>query len=169
MSVATPNDRSNVNARRATAELATSRTTETRPRPWIRSAPAVWKSADSSASRSHSRRGAIAASSFRRSSLSGIAFEREQPALVLDTARPVGAETRRRDDAVARHEDRQRVVRAERPRGARGPGPAGKRRQLPVGDHLSARHGAQRASELVLERSPVDVELHVVERHVLAG
>src|SRR5215471_170608 len=140
MSAGISNERSSTNARRATADPATSSTTETWPRPWSRSAPAVWNSADSSARRSHSRFGAIAASSLRRSSESGMPLEREQTTLVLDAARPVRTEPVRGYDAVARDEDRQRVPRAERPRRARGSGPAGERGKLAVGDDLAARH-----------------------------
>src|SRR5947207_12589829 len=169
MSVATPKERSSVNARRATADPETSSTTEMRPRPWIRSAPAVWNSTDSSASRSHSRRGAIAASSFRRSSESRIPLEREQPPLVLHAARAVRAKTRRGNHTVARNEDRQRVLGAERPGCARRAGASGQRSQLAIGDNLASRDALQGARELLLERCPLMLELDVVERDLLAG
>ena len=87
--------RSSPNARRATAGSATSRWTENSPAPRRCRLPAVWKRPESSASRSQSRRGAIAASSRRTSSESGT-LELQQPALVVDAERPVASRSRRR-------------------------------------------------------------------------
>src|SRR5262249_3930627 len=115
-------------ARRATVELETSRWTSTLPRPrrWAR--PATWKRPESSASRSHSFMGAIAASSSRRSSESDIAFEREQAALVAEAVGAVRAEAAGGDDAVARNEDGEAASRAEAPGRTRRTRRAGKRR-----------------------------------------
>ena len=67
------------NARRATGESARSRWNATAPRPRRCTVPAVWKSAESSASRSHRRVGAIAASSARTSSASEAAAHSRTP------------------------------------------------------------------------------------------
>ena len=63
ISGSTRSSRSTANARRATADDATSRWKPSAPRPRRWSVPAVWNSADASARRSHRRVGAIAASS----------------------------------------------------------------------------------------------------------
>ena len=63
-----PTSRSSENARLAAAPLARSRCSDQSPRPCRCRLPAEWKSAESSASRSHSRSGAIRASSSRTSS-----------------------------------------------------------------------------------------------------
>ena len=87
--------------------------------------PAVWKSPESSARRSQSRCGSIAASSRRTSSESGT-FELQQPSLVLDPERAVAADPAGGDDAVAREDQRQPVLRAERARPRAAPA-AGRR------------------------------------------
>src|SRR5262249_27727191 len=98
------------------------------------------------------------------------ALEREHAALVLRPERAVAADPAGRDDAVARDDDGEAVLRAEgagRPRRARPPRERG---QLAVGDELSARHRAQRLAERAREaRVPVEVELDILELDLLAG
>src|SRR6185295_13324313 len=108
ISDATPNVRRRLNARRATADSARSRCTETSPRPRRWMLPAVWKRPESSASRSQSLRGAMPASSLRRSSESDT-FEGEQSLLVLDAERAVRADPVRTDDTVAGNDDAEPV------------------------------------------------------------
>ena len=86
---------------------------QTSPRPSRCSRPAKWKSADSSASRSHSRSGAIAASSVRTSSENDT-LELQEPPLVAGAERAVRAEPVRADDAVAGHDDPEAVRGADR-------------------------------------------------------
>src|SRR3990172_5853760 len=100
-----PSSRRSENARRATAELPRSRWSATSPRPRRCKLPAVWKRADTSASRSQSRFGAIAASSLPRASKSDM-LEPQQVALELDAARAVAADPTGGDDAVAGQEER---------------------------------------------------------------
>src|SRR5262249_55236321 len=141
----TPHARSSAKARRATVELETSRWTSTLPRPrrWAR--PATWKSPETSARRSHSLAGAIAASSSRRSSESvGIAFEREQTPLVAGAVAAVRTEAAGGDDTVAGHEDREVATRTEAPSRACCTGRAGECGELGVGDDFAARDGAER-------------------------
>src|SRR5205823_6060290 len=99
--------------RRATVELETSRWTSTLPRPRRCARPATWKRPESSASRSHSLLGEIAASSSRRSSESAIALECEQAPLVAGAVGAVRAEAAGGDDAVARNDDREVAQRAD--------------------------------------------------------
>src|SRR5215213_6974697 len=120
-----PSSRRSANARRATAGVATSSWRAIAPRPCRCTLPAEWKSAETSASRQHPRRGAIAASSARRSSESGMPLEPQQPALVRETERAVAADPGRADDAVARDEEPEAVLGAEGPGGARRAGVAG--------------------------------------------
>src|SRR5688500_8125481 len=110
-----PKSRRSAKARRATAELERSRCRATSPRPRKWTLPAEWKRAGISASRQQPRSGAIAASSLRRSSESGMALETEQPALVGDPERPVRPDPVRRHDAVARDQEEVAVVCAEGP------------------------------------------------------
>lgn len=164
------NERSSANARRATADPDRSSTAETCPRPWMRSVPAVWKSADSSARRSHSRAGAIAASSLRRSSASVKTLEGEQPALVPEPERPIRAEPARADDPMARHEDGKAVAGAERPCRTRGAGAAGQRCELPVRHDFAARNRPQGGSDRLAEPGqPVQLEVDVAEVDGVAG
>src|SRR5690242_10218961 len=123
--------------------------------------PAVWKSAESSASLQQRRRGAIAASSSRRSSEKDT-LERQQAPLVLDPERPVAADAVRRDDAVARDERRQPVARAERARRPCRARPACERGELAVRDDLAPRHGAQHALAVAVE-TLVELELDIRE------
>src|SRR6266487_94682 len=126
--------------------------------------PAEWKSAESSASRSHSRAGAIAASSLRTSSESDT-FELQQPALVPDTAGAVATDPVRGDHAVARDDEGKPVVRANRAGGALRVRVAGERRQLAVGDDLAPRNIAQRLDDCSLELGqPVELERDIRER-----
>src|SRR5688572_23933309 len=134
-----PRSRRNVNARRAIAEVARSRWRPIWPRPCRWTLPAEWKSADTSASRQQPRLGAIAASSERRSSESAMALQREETALVPDAERPVAPDPPGADDTVARHEEREPVVRAECARGAGGARVPGELRQLAVGHHRAPR------------------------------
>src|SRR3954454_23447774 len=97
--------------------------------------PAAWKSAESSARRSHSRSGAIAASSLRTSSEKDI-LELQQAALVLDTARAVASDPGRGDHAVARDDELKAIVRADRTGCPLRIRVTGERRQLSVGDDL---------------------------------
>src|SRR5207237_5541411 len=114
-------------------ELATSSCTATSPCPRRWKLPAVWKSAESSASRSQRRAGAIAASSLRRSSASGKrTLELEQAPLVADAERAIRAEPAGRDHAMARQQHREAVPRAERPRRAVCVRVARQRRELAV-------------------------------------
>src|SRR2546421_4010248 len=146
-----------------------SRWTDTSPRPRRCTVPAAWKRPESSASRSHSCRGAIAASSLRRSSESDM-LEGEQPALVVRPMRAVRAEPRRRHDAMAGHDHGEAVVGAEAPGGPLGARVAGEGGQLAVGHDLAAGHAPQRLRDRELERrAPLEVELDVVERDGLAG
>src|SRR5438132_1837392 len=115
ISEVTPKSRSRLNARRATAELATSRWTATSPRPRRWTLPAAWNRPDSSASLSQSLRGAIAASSFRRSSERDT-FELQEASFVLQAEAAVAAETVGGDDSVAWEDERVAVLRAERTR-----------------------------------------------------
>src|SRR5437763_1737547 len=112
ISDATPRSRRRANARRATAAAPTSRWSETSPWPRRCRLPAVWKSAESSASRSQRRTGAIAASSLRTSSESDI-LELQEPALVPAAERAVRAEPVCGHHPVARNEDRQPVAGTE--------------------------------------------------------
>src|SRR2546430_16819184 len=93
----------------------------TLPRPRRGRRPETWKRPESSASRSHSLLGEIAASSSRRSSESAMALECEQAPLVAGAVGAVRAEAARGDDAVARNEDREVAPRAEAPGCARRP------------------------------------------------
>src|SRR6266568_9487706 len=77
--------------------------------------PAAWKRPESSASLSQSVRGAIAASSLRRSSDSDT-FELQEPPLVLRSETAVRTEAGCRNDTVARQDERKAIVRAERSR-----------------------------------------------------
>src|ERR1051325_7411410 len=132
-----------------------------RPRRWRR--PAEWKSPESSASRSQSAVGATRASSRLTSSESDM-LERQKAALVRRAEGAVPADTLRADDAVARDEDAEAVLRTERPCGAGGSGTAGERGELAVRDDVAARNRAQRTRELALERRQVvEIEIHVGE------
>src|SRR5262249_55671294 len=82
--------------------------------------------------------------------------------LVVDAEVAEGADAARADDTVAGHERAQPVPGAERAGRAGGAGMAGERCELAVGDHLSARHGPERAGALAVEAVLV-VELHVGE------
>src|SRR5206468_1660568 len=122
----TAHARSSAKARRATVELETSRWTSTLPRPRRCARPATWKSPEISASRSHSRAGAIAASSSRKSSESvGIALQREKAPFVAGAVGAVRAEAAGGDHAVARDEDREPVARTEAACGPRCSGRTG--------------------------------------------
>src|SRR5688572_18119893 len=109
-----PSPRRSVKVRRATADVPRSRCSAISPRPCRWTLPAEWKSAETSASRQHVRVGAIAASSARRSSESGMTLEPEELALVVDAERAVATDVVRADDAMAGQEEREAVVRAER-------------------------------------------------------
>src|ERR1051326_995794 len=131
--------------------------------------PAAWNRPESSASRAQSLRGAIAASSLRRSSESDT-LELQQAALVVDAEAPVVADAVRRHDAMAGQRERRPVVRAERPGGALRVRIAGVASQLPVRDDLAVRHRAERVGDRALERRQAfEVELERVERRPLAG
>src|SRR5439155_10488112 len=119
------------NARRATAALARSTCSETSPRPRRCSRPAKWNSAESSASRSHSRSGAIDASSLRTSSENDI-FELQETPLVSDPERPVRAESVGGDDPVAWDHQGKPVRRADRADRALCIGMPGQSRDLAV-------------------------------------
>src|SRR5262249_29480840 len=149
----------------------TSRCTSTLPRPRRCARPATWKSPESSASRSHSRAGAIAANSSRRSSDSnGVALELEQAALVADSVRAVGAQARGPDDTMAGNEKAEAVSRAEAAGRAGGPRRPRERGELAVGDGLPAGDGPERGRTAVEERSlVVEVDRHVLQRHELTG
>src|SRR4051794_22873698 len=171
ISEVTSRARRSAKARRATIELETSRWTSTLPRPRRCARPATWKRPESSASRSHSFAGAIAASSSRRSSESAmfVALEREQAPLVPGAVGAVRAEAAGRDDAMARDEDREMAVRAEAPGGARGTGSTGERRELAVGDDLAPRDRPERSRAAREKRGPVvEVDRHGLEWHLVA-
>ena len=156
--------------RRATAEVATSRWSAISPRPCRWTLPAEWKSAEISASRQQPRVGAIAASSARRSSESGMALEPEEPALVRESERAVAADPAGADDPMAREEQPEAVLGAEAPRRTRGARIAGELGQLAVGDDLAPRHSLQHVRGLELERGcALEVELEVDERDALPG
>src|SRR5581483_9122268 len=90
------------------------------------------------------------------------ALEREQAALDLDAAVAPAADPLDRDDAVHREERRELAPRAEGaggPRGARAPGERG---ELPVGDHLAARHAAEHARAFAVETA-LEPQRHVEE------
>ena len=141
---------------------ATSRWTATSPRPRTCKLPAVWKSAESSASRSQSRRGAIAASSSRSSSDSDM-LEREQAPLVVGAERAVAAEPGRRDDAVARIRIAKRLRAQNVPAARAAPGrpraPRARRRRR----SRRAAPPAARAASAARTASAVEVELDVGE------
>src|SRR5207237_618045 len=150
------------------AEVARSRWTATSPRPRRCTLPATWKSPESSARRSQSDSGAIAASSLRRSSES--TFELQQPALVLDAIRPVRAEVACGDDAMTRDEQAEAVARAEASRRTRRAGRSSERGELPIGDDLAARNRSERLCAAGEERTFVlEVDGNLVEPDVLAG
>src|SRR5438034_5809005 len=97
-------------------------------------------------------------------------LERQKASLVVAAERSVAAEARSRDDAVARHEDRQPIPGTERARGAGGARAARERRELAVRDDLTAWDVAQRAREPAAERGQLlEVELDVREVDVGAG
>src|SRR5439155_11728091 len=165
----TPKARSRLNARRVTAGSPTSRWTETSPRPLRCTLPAEWKSPESSARRSHSLRGVIAASSCRRSSESDT-FEQQQSLLVTGPEGAVGPQAVRGDHAVAGDHDAEAVTCAERSCRALRPRVAGEPCEITVGDHLSVRDAPQGADDVELERRPpFELELDVVERRPLSG
>ena len=117
------------------------------------------------------RVGAIAASSARRSSESAMAFEREEPALVLDAERAVAADpagARRRGGRArrARSGSRRRTCRPPAPRAA-GRRARRARRSVTTSPHGTARSAS--ASVALERRCPVHVERHVRERDRLAG
>ena len=133
--------------------------------------PAAWKSAESSARRSHSRCGAIVASSSRTSSdvITADALEREEPPLDLDSGRrrTRRCRARRRLDDTGRR-TRTGSRRRTRPQLARRPGSTRERGELAVRHDLAARHRAQRLDERALKRRrPVEVERRRRRRHVL--
>src|SRR5581483_11788389 len=165
-----PNARRRLNARRAAADAARSRCTDSFPRPRRWTEPAAWKSPESSASRSQSRSGAIPASSSRSSSASiAVALEREQPPLVLEPERAVRAEAGRADDPVARDEEPEPVASAEAAGRARCARRSGKHGELAVADDLSRRDGAQRAGAPAVElRLVLEVDRNRVERRRVA-
>src|SRR5215210_5880516 len=137
--------------RRATALLATSKWTLTSPRPsrWTR--PAECASPESSASRSQSVAGAIAASSFRRSSESDT-LELQQTTFVRDPGRAVRTDPVGGDHPVTGHDDREPVARAERAGGALGARVAGAFRDLGVRDDVAVRDRAKRGADVAFER-----------------
>ena len=89
----------------------------------------------------------------------------EQPSLVRAAERAVTAEAAGGDDAVARNEDGEAVLRAERAGGAGGAGTAGERGELAVGDDLAARNGAKAQARARWPNgvSSLEVELDVGE------
>src|SRR5262249_57763361 len=109
----TPKSRSSEKARRAADGLERSRCRLTSPRPSRCRRPAKCSSAESSASRSHSRAGAIPASSLRTSSENDT-LELQQPALVGEAERAVRAQPVGCHHAVAGNEQREAVRRADR-------------------------------------------------------
>src|SRR5581483_10099458 len=152
----TPDVRRSAKARRATVELETSRWTSTLPRPRRCARPATWNRPESSASRSHSSMGAIAASSSRSSSDSfGIPLEGKQTPLVAGAVRAIRTETPRGDDSMARDEDRKVAVRAEAPGGTRGTRSTRERRELTVRDDLTSRNRPERVGAARQKRGPV--------------
>ena len=90
------------------------------------------------------------------------AFEREQAPLQLRPGAAVAADPVRRDDPVARDDQRVAVVGAERSRRARRPGPAGERGELAVGDDLAPGDRPGGRGELALQRRrPLEVDRDV--------
>src|SRR5262249_54647229 len=119
-------------------------------------------------SRSQSDSGAIAASSLRRSSESTL--ELQQPPLVGDPVRAVGAEAVCAYDAVTGDEEAEPVAGAEGAGRPGGSGRPGERGQLAVRDDLAARDLPQRGRTAAEERRLVlEVDLDVSERDGLAG
>ena len=90
-------------------------------------------------------------------------LEREQTTLQLGPGGAVPSDAVRRDDAVARDDQREAVVGAERPGRSRAPGPAGERGELAVRDDLAPGDRPGRRGELALQRRrPVELERDVV-------
>jgi hypothetical protein len=129
--------------------------------------PAEWKSADSSACRSHSRSGAIAASSLRTSSENDI-LEREQAALVLDPTRAITPDPVGGDNSVAWNDERKAIPGtdgASRPLRVRIAGQGG---QLPISHDFAPRDLSKRLDDRALKgREAVQIELDVPERVAL--
>jgi hypothetical protein len=99
-----------------------------------------------------------------------MALQAQEAAFVLDPERPVSAEAGRRDDAVARQEEREAVVRAERAGCASRPRPAGQLGELAVADHLAPGDCSQGRGRFPLERGRSrQVELDISEGDRLPG
>ena len=83
-------------------------------------------------------------------------LEREQPPLESESRRPVATQLERLappggDDAVARNDEREAVLRAEAARRPRRPRPPGERGEAAVGDDLAPRNRARRGEQRTLE------------------
>src|SRR5581483_11355867 len=77
-------------------------------------------------------------------------LEREQRALAREAAGVAGEAAVRSDDAVAGHQDRDRVASGRRARGARAAGGAGAAREGVVGDRLAERDRRDRLPHRLL-------------------
>ena len=164
------------NARRATADSARSRWNESLPRPRRCTVPAVWKSAESSASRSHRRSGAtrgelgprVGRERARAHSSVPSSASRRRLSRAPDGPYPpehVRLPLPGGDDPVTRHDEREDVPGAEAAGGPRGAGPPGERGEPAVRHDLAPRERARRREQLALERAqPVLVDLDVVVR-----
>src|SRR5581483_3685102 len=142
--------------------------TPTSPRPRRCTLPATRNRPDSSASRSQSASGAIAASSFRRSSESTL--ELQEAPLVTEAERAIRPEVTGGDHAVAGDEETEAVACAERAGRAGGAGGAGERGQLAVRDHLAPRDRPERLGAAREELAVVlEVDRDVLERNRVAG
>ena len=87
------------------------------------------------------------------------ALEGEEPALQCGAGRAVAADPVRRDDAMARDDERVPVVRTERSGRPSRARPPGERSQLAVRDDLAPRNRPCRGGQLVLERRrPVEID-----------
>ena len=133
-------------------------------------AAAEWKSADSSASRSHSRVGAIRASSSTSSDVTAELLELEQASLDADARGPVAADAGRPHHSVAGHEEHEAVLGTEASDGARRSRVPGERSELSVAHDLATRQRAQALCDGALKRRrPVEVERDIRERDVVAS
>lgn len=93
----------------------------------------------------------------------------EEPAFALDAAAVSGERSIGSDDAVAGHNDRDRIGAVGCAYGSHGIGMADLRGELAVGGRFSAGNGAEGAPHLLLKGCAAGVDLEVIDCVQVAG
>src|SRR5690349_6631820 len=86
-------------------------------------------------------------------------FQGKERPLFVQAAGVAGELAARADDAVARHDDADRIAPGRRPSRARTLGKAGAARPLPVADRLAVGHARDRLPHALLEIRSGRIEL----------